>query len=91
MTITANRNDEPTVGLLGLFGGKKPTPAKLVENAFASFQKAQEEMTAAQEAIKAEQEAHTKAAADSSAKAAECAGHYERLARVNNRLTDLLA
>lgn len=89
--MNATRDDEPQ-GLMSLFTGKtKPTPAKLVEDALAGFQKAQEQMSAAQEAIKAEQEEHTKAAAASQAKAADCQGHYERLARVNNRLTDLLA
>jgi hypothetical protein len=66
----------------GLFK-TKPTPAQLVEDALGSFQKAQEQMASAQDAIKAEQAVHVKAA--------DCQGHYERLARVSNRLTDLLA
>lgn len=88
--MNATRDDEPQ-GILGIFANKKPTPAKLVEDALAGFQKAQDAMIAAQDAIKAQQAEHTTKAIELQAKAAECQSQHERLARVSNRLTDLLA
>ena len=76
---------------LNFLSTAKPTPAKLVEDALGTFEKAKVQMTAAQQAIKEQQAQHEAEAATLQAKAADCQLQHERLARVNDRLTDLLA
>ena len=74
------------------FNGRAPaTPAKLVENALGTFQRAQDEMKAAQAAIEGQQQEHRQAIADAQAKLDDAQEQHDRLSRVAGKLNDLLA
>lgn len=67
------------------------SPAALAENALASFQKAQDDLTAAQTAIDAQRDQHLATIVEAQAKAADAEAHSARLGRVRGKIADLLA
>lgn len=67
------------------------TPAKLAEDALATFDKALVQMDDAQAAIEAQKEEHRKTIAQAEAQLADAQGHQDRIARVKGKLQDLLA
>lgn len=76
---------------MAFFEAVQKSPATLAENALASFQKAQDDLTAAQAAIDAQRDQHLATIVEAQAKAADAEAHSQRLGRVRGKIADLLA
>lgn len=73
-------------------GQPKPaTPAKLVEDALAGFQKAADNLAVAQEAIATQKGEHEAKLAEAAAGVSECTAQADRLTRVQARIQELIA
>lgn len=76
---------------LDKLGKVKQTPAKLVEDALAGFQKAADQLAVAQNAIATQKAEHEAKLREASAGVADCTAQHDRLSRVRDRIKDFLA
>lgn len=89
--ITATRDD---AGFFGSMFAAKPTvidPTALVNKALAGFQEASDNLVAAQGIIAKQKDEHEVMLFELAAKVAECGEQHSRLARIRERLADLVA
>ena len=81
--------DTKVLSITTLFGPKKKSHSELVENALASFTKAEQEMTSAIKLIDADVEAEQQAIRDAEQRIEEAGNSRNRLSRVLDRLKAL--